>query len=77
LASVYQGSNSLYKRRRDNRFVLVINKSGLTPSTFNKVCNILSEYGTPEKSIYASEAFLEEHSESLVKHVAIQELSRI
>jgi len=77
LANIYQGMNSLYKRQRDDRFVLVITKSGLSPSGFNKVCNVLSEYGTPEKSIYASEAFLEEHFEPIIKNTAIQELSQI
>ncbi len=77
LASIYQGTNSLYKRQQDERYVLVITKSSLSPSGFNKVCNILSEYGSPEKSVYASEAFLEEHFEPIVKNTAIQELSQI
>lgn len=77
LAGIYQGNNSLYKRQKDARFVLIITKGGLSPSNFNKVCNILSEYGTPEKSIYASEAYLEEHFEPIVKSMAIQELSQI
>ncbi len=77
LANLYQGVNSLYKKQKDERFVLVITKSNLSPSSFNKVCNVLSEYGTPEKSVYASEAFLEEHFEPIVKNTAIQELSQI
>lgn len=77
LSNMYQGLNSLYKRQRDDRFILVVTKGGLTPSTFNKVCNILSEYGTPEKSIYASEAFLEEHFDPIIKNDAIQELAQI
>ncbi len=77
LANIYQGVNSLYKRQRDDRFVLVITKSGNSPSSFNKVCNVLSEYGNPEKSIFASEAFLEEHFDPIIKNSAVQELSQI
>jgi adapter protein MecA 1/2 len=77
LVGLYEGNNSLYKRQRDSRFVLIISKGNLSPSNFNKVCNILSEYGTPEKSIYASEAYLEEHFDAVIKNVAIQELGQI
>ena len=77
LANTYQGYNSLYKRPRDERFVLVINKGSISPANFNKVCNVLSEYGIPEKTVYASEAYLEEHFEPLIKNTAIQELAQI
>ena len=76
LANIYQGTNSLYKKQ-DERFILVISKSGLSPSSFNKVCNILSEYGLPEKNVSASEAFLEEHFEPIIKNTALQELSQL
>lgn len=77
LANSYQGDNSLYKRPRDERFVLVITKGNISPASFNKVCNVLSEYGTPEKTVYASEAYLEEHFEPLIRKTAIQELAQI
>ena len=77
LVNSYQGLNSLYKRPRDERFVLVITKGNITPANFNKVCNVLSEYGIPEKTVYASEAYLEEHFEPLIRDNAIQELAQI
>ena len=77
LVNTYHGSNSLYKRPRDERFVLVINKGNISPASFNKVCNVLSEYGVSEKTVYASEAYLEEHFEPLIKDTAIQELAQI
>ena len=76
LLNSYQGLNSLYKRPRDERFVLVISKGNISPANFNKVCNVLSEYGIPEKTVYASEAYLEEHFEPLIKDTAIQELAQ-
>lgn len=77
LTGSYEGINSLYKKTRDDRFVLVITKSDLSPAAFNKVCNVLSEYGTPEKSVCASEAFLEEHYEPIIRNSAMQELAQI
>jgi adapter protein MecA 1/2 len=77
LANNYTGSNSLYKRPHDERFILVITKGSISPANFNKVCNVLSEYGTPEKTVAASEAYLEEHFEPLIRNTAIQDLAQI
>jgi adapter protein MecA 1/2 len=77
LANVYQGPNSLYKRPRDERFVLVMNGNGIAATDFSKAINILSEYGTPEKAVCATEAYLKEHFEPLIGDTAIQDLARI
>ncbi len=76
LSGFYDGENSLYKQK-DGSYLLVLSKSGHTPVEFNKVCNILSEYGTCLKSVPASEAYLEEHFEPIVKNTALQSLSCI
>lgn len=76
LCGFYAGSNSLYKQA-DGSFLLVISKSSHTPVEFNKVCNILSEYGACLKSVPASEAYLEEHFEPIIKNTALQSLSCI
>jgi adapter protein MecA 1/2 len=75
LVNSYLGVNSLYKRKRDERYVLVITKGTISPADFNKICNVLSEYGSPEKTVSASEAFLEEHFEPLIRNTAIQDLA--
>jgi adapter protein MecA 1/2 len=77
LARNYTGTNSLYKRPQDERFVLVLTKGSISPAHFNKLCNVLSEYGTPEKTVSASEAYLEEHFEPLIRNTAIQDLSQV
>ena len=74
LANFYNGVNSLYKQE-DGSYILVLSKSGHTPIEFNKVCNILSEYGSSVKSVPSSDAYLEEHFEPLVKNTALQSLS--
>lgn len=76
LCGFYAGSNSLYKQM-DGSFLLVVSKSSHTPVEFNKVCNILSEYGACLKSVPASEAYLEEHFEPIIKNTALQSLSCI
>lgn len=76
LSGYYNGTNSLYKQK-EGSYILVLSKSGHTPIEFNKICNILSEYGTCLKSVPASEAYLEEHFEPIVKNTALQSLSCI
>lgn len=76
LCGFYSGSNSLYKQPNGS-FLLVVSKSSHSPVEFNKVCNILSEYGSCIKSVSASEAYLEEHFEPVIKNTALQSLSCI
>lgn len=73
----YHGVNSLYKNTAANKYMLVVSKSGHTPSEFNKVCNILSEYGNAERYVPAGEAYLEEHFEPIIKGNAIQALEMV
>lgn len=75
--SYYHGVNSLYKNGATNQYMLVVAKSGHTPAEFNKVCNILSEYGKAERYMPAGEAYLEEHFEPIIKDNAIQALEMI
>lgn len=71
----YHGINTVYKDSAYGKYYLVITKSDHTPEEFNKVCNIISEYGKPERTTYASPAYYQEHFEIIVKDKAIQVLS--
>lgn len=71
----YHGNNSVYKDTVASRYYLVISKTDHTPEEFNKICNMISEYGKPERTTYASPAYFEEHFEIIVKDTAIQILS--
>ena len=73
----FTGSNSLYKNRADANYQLVLHQSGCKPEEFNKVCNILSEYGRQESFSLAAEAFLLEHGNAMVKENALQELASL
>lgn len=77
LKNFYHANNTLYKESATNRLYLIIKKGNHTPEEFNKVCNILSEYGTPEKYLQSQEAFFEEHFDILIKNNALQQLAEI
>ena len=75
LKGIYHGENRLYKNPDTTQYHLVITKSDHTPEEFNKISNILSEYGTSEKYASASEAYLEEHEELMIRDEALQKLA--
>ncbi|MDF2872622.1 MAG: hypothetical protein K0R05_4197 [Anaerocolumna sp.] len=81
LASVishcYFGVNTLYKNPLNSVYYLVISKSEHTPEEFNKICNIVSEYGRLEPTTYASTYYYDEHFEQIIKGKAIQVLSEL
>ncbi len=77
IVAYYKGANSLYKNPINSVYYLVITKSDHTPEEFNKICNIISEYGRAERTTYASPYYYEEHFESIIKNTAIQILSAL
>ena len=76
LNGFFTGENSLYKESRSGRYQLVLHQSDCTPEDFNKVCNILSEYGKGKAFTAAGEAYLKEHGELISLH-ALQQLAQI
>jgi len=77
LSKFYNGSNSLYRSKKSGRLILVIYKSEHTPEDFNRICNIISEYGTAEKYTDTFTAYLDEHGEAIIKENALLTLSAI
>ena len=77
LKDTYHGENRLYKNPDTAQYHLVITKSDHTPEQFNKVCNILSEYGANGKSSASHEADLTEHFTLLMDGSALQQLAMI
>ena len=77
LADMYHGANTLYKDTPNDVYVLAMAQSEHTLAEFNKVCNMLSEYGCLEKASPAVLAYLEEHCEVIVGENAVQQLSTI
>ena len=69
--------NDLYKNDASHKYYLLVSKSAETPETFNKVCNILSEYAAQQTHTPATEAFLEEHYRVILKGNALQMLAEL
>jgi adapter protein MecA 1/2 len=75
LQGIYQGINSLYKDSVTSTYYLVISISNHTPEEFNKISNIISEYGKTERTTYATQVYYQEHYDIIVKDQALQVLS--
>lgn len=75
LTGYYDGENDLYKNEKKGRFFLMVHKSGHTPEEFNKVCNIICEYGRQRNYTPALGAYYLEHGKSIIAGKALQVLS--
>jgi len=77
LASSYQGANTLYYDADSEIYLLAITRSDESKQEFNKVSNMLTEFGTIEKSSSVTLALLEEHCEIIIGADALQKLSTL
>ena len=57
LTPMYHGSNTLYKDPAEDLFLLALTQSDHSINDFNRLCNMLSEYGNIEKASGANLAF--------------------
>ncbi|MBQ8305885.1 MAG: adaptor protein MecA [Blautia sp.] len=76
LAGFYDGANALYRDPQTGEYCLIVHQSGCTPEEFNKVCNILSEYGSGRSFTESGEAYFQEHGE-LISRNALQLLVQL
>ncbi len=77
LSPIYSGDNNLYLDQNTGNYYLLVRMSHHTPEEFNKICNILSEYGAPAKTTYATSAHFGEHMQLLISNDAILQLSKL
>lgn len=77
LKGFYKEHNSLYKDPVKGVYKLVLAKGNHSSVEFNKVCNILSEYGRYEHFTPAYFAYMEEHFDAIRKEDAIQTFSEL
>lgn len=76
-APLYNGANTLYKDECSGMFLLALAPSEHSTVEFNKICNMLSEYASPEKADASVLAFLEEHCTVIISADAVQKLSTL
>ncbi len=74
LQPFYFGRSSLYRNASTGRIILVVTKSDHTPEDFNRVCNMIFEYGVPERLSVASEAYFNEHNDAIMLDDALTKL---
>lgn len=75
LKEFYNGENSLYKNISTGKYYLVFHKNGYTPKEYNKICNVISEYGKLKIYSKTAEAYLREHAKTIVEKNAIEVLA--
>ena len=73
----YKDANSVYKNPSDRRYYLCISKTKCNSKDFNKVCNILSEYGQKESGFDNHIGFFAEHCECIIAEHALHILRRL
>lgn len=75
IAPYYFGESVLYKDEVSANYYLVLHMSDHTPEEFNRICNVISEYGTPVNTGYASLSYFAEHFKPIIKTDAVQTLT--
>ena len=68
--------NSLYKFDT-NTYLLILHSNDEEPESFNRVCNILSEYSFSDHCTEASEGYLREHDCLMIANDAIRRLAAL
>jgi len=75
ISPFYFGESILYKDEVSADYYLVLHMSEHTPEEFNRICNVISEYGMPVNTGYASLSYFAEHFKPIVKADAVQTLA--
>lgn len=75
--NLFDGMNSLYKDNKNKQYILVITNNECNKSSFNKICNMLSEYGELINAPGMSEVFLKEHHSPIIVNNALQTLAQV
>lgn len=73
--SHYHGLSTLYHEEGTDGYYLILTQGEEDREVFDRVCNVISEYGIPRRSTPASLTFLEEHCATLIADQALQRLS--
>lgn len=77
LKSIYDNQNTLYRNVATGQYVLAITLDKNDKDSFNRTCNILSEYGRLEHLASASASYFDEHFETVIGDNALQTLAKV
>jgi len=73
----YKGQSSLYKEEATGQYLLVLTRGNAEKEDFDRICNVLSEYGRLRRALPVTHTFLREHCDALIPHNALQALSGV
>ena len=73
----FNGDSCLYKNPSTSMYYLTLEKSADAVEEFNRVCGVVSEYGSLEKTTYASFCHYDEHYSVIVAENAVEILSQM
>lgn len=68
-------NSSLYKDGKTNHYLLMLSGSPSSALEYNKLCNMISEYGSLRRVLPTTPAYLEEHCEVVIASDALAVLS--
>lgn len=74
---LFDGNSRLYKNTKTGKYFLALFLKNGTKESFNKTCNIISEYGKTERLTSESESFFDEHYELIIDNGAIEKIAQI
>ena len=73
----FKGHSALYKNPEDGNYYLILRKEETIAEDFNRICNILTEYGLAIDYMNGMEEFFREHMETIVAKDAIGTLAAL
>lgn len=76
MLKIYHGSNTLY-RDDTGIYYLLLHRSAHSPEEFNKICNVLYEYGSIVKNPGVMQYYCEEHYTPVIKENALATLAEL
>ncbi|MBQ7429573.1 MAG: adaptor protein MecA [Butyrivibrio sp.] len=69
--------NTLFKDSADGSYFLMLYRDGLDDDAYDKLCSLLSEYGSQLYISAATDTYLNEHFSVVIKDNAVQTLAKI
>ena len=73
----YTGWNTLFKNPEDGNYYLILRMETTPPQEFNRVCNVLTEYGIAVDYTSGMEEFFSEHMHTITAVNALQTLREL
>lgn len=73
----FHGMSTLYKGEHDNQYLLVMTQGDDTAEQFDRITQVLSEYGDFVRFIGGTISYMEEHFEKLIADNALEKLGNL